>query len=230
MGQGTPTRILITDDNEQLVALLSIRLGRLNYKTDTATTALKGYELALKNNYDLIILDIIMPKHNGLEICKNLRSHGILSPILMLSGRTDKTTIVKCLDAGADDYITKPFNHKELTARVAALLRRNKKTFAARFIRRGEVELDTTSDNLRMDKNHLQLTRTESLLLQCLMNFAPEIVARETLLEEVWGIGDKHSSNRLEVYIRRLRSKLKKHSGSNYIHTARGKGYYFGEA
>jgi len=222
-------RILVTDDDESLVKLLCIKLSRLNYNVDGATTASKGYELALKGNYDLIILDIVMPKQSGFEICRDLRAQGVITPILMLSGKTDKTSIVECLEAGADDYLTKPFSHDELVARINALVRRDKKAFAARFVSQYEIELDTSSLDLRFDNKTTSLTQKEALLLQRLMYSSPEIVSKEVLLEDVWGIDNSHSSNRLEVYIRRLRDKLENISGTSHIHTIRGKGYYFGK-
>jgi DNA-binding response OmpR family regulator len=229
MSTGDTKRILIVDDDEPLVKILSLRLSRLNHSVDGVTTAAAGFELGLNGRYDLIILDVLMPKRSGLEICSDLRSRGVITPILMLTGKTDKKSVVECLEAGADDYLTKPFSQEELVARINALVRRNKKSFTARFVRQYEVELDTSSHAVRFDKKVTQLTEKEVLLLQRLMYSSPELVSKEALLEDVWGIDDSHSSNRLEVYIRRLRDKLEEISGTSHIHTIRGKGYYFGE-
>ena len=102
-------QLLIIDDDQKLVGILAIKLNHLGYKVDTATSAMAGYKLATKDNYDLIVLDVMMPVRNGLELCADMRSSDVMSPILILSGKTDKVSIVQCLEAGADDYLTKPF-------------------------------------------------------------------------------------------------------------------------
>lgn len=227
MGKSEAGRILIIDDDKKLVEILAIKLGLLKFQVATATSALTGHKLALKHNYDLIVLDIMMPVRSGLEICTDLRANGVTSPILVLSGKIDKTSIVKCLEAGADDYLTKPFVHGELAARINALLRRNKRAFPAQLIVREGLELDVVSRLAKADHSQVRLTKTEAQLLFKLMNSAPEAVAKKVLLKEVWGVTQHHSSNRLEVYAKRLRIKLEELSGHNYVHNLRGSGYYF---
>src|SRR3989344_3588794 len=208
MGQAEAGHILIIDDDKKLVEILAIKLGLLKFQVATATSALTGYRLALKHDYDLIVLDVMMPVRSGLELCTDMRTNGIVSPILVLSGKTDKVSIVKCLEAGADDYLTKPFIHGELAARINALLRRNKRAFPARLIVRDGLELDVVSRLAKISNSQVRLTKTEAQLLFRLMNSAPDAVPKKVLLKDIWGVAQHHSSNRLEVYAKRLRTKL----------------------
>jgi len=230
MTNGAGNRLLIVDDDEQLVSMLSIKLTALGYQVDGALTAADGLRQALKDNYDVIILDILMPKRSGLEICEDLRAKGVLTPVLILSGKTEKNSIVKGLELGADDYLTKPFSNTELAARLKALTRRNKKSFSSQLLNRHGVELDVLAHVARFGEEFILLTEKETLLLKRLMSEAPRSVPRAVLLQDVWGVRDTYASNRLEVYIRRLRTKLEALSGNSHIRTIRGAGYYFNDA
>jgi len=223
-------RILLVDDDEQLVTLLSIRLTKAGYIVTAATTAEDGYQKAQHNDYDVIVLDLMLPRISGLEICAKLRARGILTPVLILSGQTQKEVVIRGLNAGADDYLTKPFNDGELVARLKALLRRNKKAFGSLSLERNGMTLDVQNRTVRCDDNSIILTKKETLLLKRLMSEAPEPVSRLALLQDVWGIGDAHASNRLDVYVRRLRKKLEGLCSDTYVHTVRSGGYYFGKA
>lgn len=220
---------MLVDDDEQLVALLSIRLTKAGYAVTAATKAEEGYLLALQHDFDVLVLDVMMPKVSGIEVCARLRARGILTPVLILSGQVDKEVIVQGLNAGADDYLTKPFNDAELTARLKALLRRSKKAFVSQILQRSGLALDIPSRTVRRDNAMVILTRKETLLLKRLMAESPEPVSRLALLQDVWGIGDAHASNRLDVYIRRLRKKLESLGDGDYVQTVRGGGYYFGK-
>lgn len=221
-------RVLMIDDDESLVGIMAIKLKHSGYNVDTAVQGSLGYAMAVQQPYDVVILDITMPGLNGLDICKNLRAQGILTPILMLSGKTDKPDIVHSLELGADDYLTKPFNHTELVARLRALVRRNKRTFPARWVKGGGLELDLNNCQAKFGGQSTLLTKKEVLLLRRLMDESPEAVTREVLLKDVWGIDDMHTSNRLDVYVRRLRAKLEQINAVGLVHTLRGSGYYFG--
>lgn len=223
-------RILLVDDDEQLVTLLSIRLSKAGFAVTAATSAEDGYQQARQGDYDAIVLDLLLPRISGLEICAKLRAHGVLTPVLILSGQTQKEVVVRGLNVGADDYLTKPFNDSELIARVKALLRRNKKAFGLQSIERHGLTLDVQNHTAHFGSNYIALTRKETLLLKRLMAEAPEPVARLALLQDVWGIGDTHASNRLDVYVRRLRKKLEALGSDAYVHTVRSGGYYFGKA
>jgi len=216
------------DDDESLVGVMAIKLRHLGYRVDTAVQGSQGFAMATKQPYDVVILDVAMPGLNGYEVCKNLRDQGVLTPILMLSGQTDKVNIIKSLELGADDYLTKPFSHNELVARLKALVRRDRKTFSARVVKNQGLELDTNSNVVSYNGRSVVLTGKEAMLLKRLMFGAFEPVNRERLLKDVWGIDDLHTSNRLDVYVRRLRFKLEAIGAADLIHTQRGKGYYFG--
>ena len=223
-------RILLVDDDQQLVSLLAIKLAKAGYSVTTATKPEDGYQLALQRDFDVLVLDVIMPRVSGIEICAKLRARGVLSPVLILSGQTDKDIVIHGLNAGADDYLTKPFNDGELAARIRALLRRNKKSFVTQSLQRAGLTLHIASRSAEYEGASVMLTKKETLLLKRLMSEAPSPVSRLSLLQDVWGIGDAHASNRLDVYIRRLRKKLEALGTDGYVHTVRSGGYYFGKA
>ncbi len=220
-------RILLVDDDEQLTQLLSMKLRQAGYSVKAVNRPSIGYSLALHNAYDVIVLDMVMPLLSGTEVCRSLRAHGNFTPVLMLSGRAEKAMIVQGLSAGADDYLTKPFSSSELDARLQALIRRNKRMFNTQSIEKYDIILDVFSGVASNEQHSIALTRKETLLLKRLMSEAPNSIARQSLLEDVWGIGAGNASNRLDVYIRRLRSKMKTLCGSYRIRTIRGSGYYF---
>lgn len=220
-------RLLLVDDDEQLIALLAMRLDAMGYVVSYTANAKEAYCLAARRDFDVIVMDVVMPHITGIELCGRLREEGVLTPILLLSGQTEKAYIVDGLNAGADDYITKPFDDTELVARIEALLRREKKAFATQVLRRGDVELDVNASIVRISGESALLTPKELLLLRRLVTEAPQPVSRLALLQDVWGIGAGHASNRLDVYIRRLRQKLRDLGGEDYIYTVRAGGYYF---
>jgi DNA-binding response OmpR family regulator len=220
-------RLLLVDDDAQLVELLALKLSKLGYHVEYASVPEDGYKLALDHEFDVIVLDIVMPRLTGLEICANLRGRGVLTPVLVLSGQSDKTIVVQGLNTGADDYLTKPFDDDELVARIKALLRRNRRAFHTQTLERAGIELDVPARMARCDGKVITLTQKETLLLKRLMAESPSPIPRLSLLQDVWGIGSSHASNRLDVYIRRVRQKLKKLCGDDYIYTLRSGGYYF---
>ena len=222
-------RLLLIDDDKQLVAVLALRLKHLGYSVDGVNLAREGYRRALGGSYDTIILDMSMPGLSGLQICNSLRAHGVTTPILILSGVIDKRMIVRGLNAGADDYLTKPFSTSEFMARIRALQRRTRKAFTAHQMQHDSLVLDMPLRLLRSGDKQIVLTRNEALLFKRLLAEAPTPVPRLELLQDVWDIGDTNASNRLDVYIRRLRSKLDA-LGDGRIRTARGVGYYFDKA
>jgi DNA-binding response OmpR family regulator len=221
--------VLLVDDDEQLVELLAMKLTKAGYLTATACKPEEGYRQALQGEFDVIVLDLLMPRLGGMDICKNLRGKGIMTPIIILSGQTEKGAIINGLNAGADDYMTKPFDDSELDARITALLRRNRRSYHTDTLERDGITLDTATRILHSADRSTVLTGKETMLLKRLMAEAPKPTPRLSLLHDVWGISGDHASNRLDVYIRRLRQKLRFVSGQPYIHTIRGGGYYFGE-
>jgi DNA-binding response OmpR family regulator len=217
----------MVDDDEALVGIVAIRLKQQGFKVDTTTDSNEGLMMAEKGAYDLLILDVTMPRLGGLEFCTILRSKNVLTPVLMLSGNIDKLNIVRCLESGADDYLTKPFSDVELTARIHALIRRNKKSFPVRWIKKNDLVLDTLKNTASFCDKTTELTSKEVVLLRRLMNESPEPVTRELLLKDVWGIGYAHTSNRLDVYVYRVRDKLAAIGAKDLVHTVRSKGYSF---
>jgi DNA-binding response OmpR family regulator len=219
--------ILMIDDDIALVGIMAIKLRQIGYNVDTATQSNLGFSMARKKQYDAIILDVTMPGFNGFEVCQKLRACGVLVPILMLSGMADKPNIVHGLDAGADDYMTKPFSHNELDARLQALIRRTRRAYNSCTVSCSGVLLDIAESRVSYEDKSVFLTKKESLLLRKLIDETPTVITREKLLKDVWGINDMYASNRLDVYIRRLRIKMRTIGAEHCIRTLRGSGYYF---
>lgn len=218
-------KILLIDDDQSLLKILTIQLKLADYIIETAQDGLAGFEKSLRNRYDIIVLDMGLPKLSGLEACIRMRSNGITAPILILSGNTNKKTIIDTLRAGADDYLVKPFDHNELQARIVALIRRNQLAFPAHVLKYNSLILNIQKHTVHLSNQELKLTKTEVALLRCLILHAPEVVPRNKLFEQIWGINHQHSSNRLDVYIKRVRQKLKQLDSTTIIKTIHGEGY-----
>ena len=226
MGRVTSqNRILVIDDDPSLLKILAIQFRLAGYVVETAQDGLNGLEKSLNNRYDVIVLDMGLPKLSGLEVCTKMRSNGITEPVLILSGNTNKKTIIDALGAGADDYLAKPFDHNELLARIAALIRRNQLAFPAHVLTYNNIKLNIRKHTVQLSNRELKLTTTEVALLRCLMLHASKVVPRHKLFEQIWGISHQHSSNRLDVYILRVRHKLKQLDSMTTIQTIHGEGY-----
>jgi DNA-binding response OmpR family regulator len=222
---GNHKQILIIDDDRLLLTVLSFQLSKNGFSVKTAQTGTQGLVKAMQGSYDVIILDMGLPDRSGLSVCKELRKNGILTPILVLSGDTNKRTIVSGLRTGADDYLEKPFHATELIERLKALIRRNERQFPANILSFNDIQLDTLNYALQTKHQSLKLTAIEMSVMRCLIQHAPRVMDRSLLFEQVWGINDEHASNRLEVYIKRLRYKLAEAEAETTIQTAYGKGY-----
>lgn len=220
--------VLVIGDDAASTNNLSVRLRQLGYRVDASDNTFNRQSITSKVPFESIILDVNQSDCWGDDMCRDLRITGICVPILMISEQCEKSDIVRALEFGADDYLTKPYSYKELVARLRALVRRHRKTFAAIKTQRYDLELDVTNSTVRSQTGIMKLTRKEALLLQRLMIDAPDAISRQILLEDVWGIDDMHTSNRLDVYIRRLRWKLEQLTNKDLIHTIRSQGYYFG--
>jgi len=200
-------RILVVDDDRRLCNIVK-----------------RGLYLAEVNPYDLIILDIMMPKKDGIEVCRNLRSRDINTPVMMLTARDAVEDRVKGLDAGADDYLVKPFAFSELLARVRALLRRESSSKSAE-LQIGDLVLNTRTRELRKGKRIIELTTKEYTILEYLMRH-PNIVITRTMIEEhAWNYDFDSLSNLVDVYVRRLRRKIDDDKKESAIQTVRGAGY-----
>jgi DNA-binding response OmpR family regulator len=217
-------RILVVDDDRRLCNIVKRGLIEEAHTVDVAYDGEEGGYLAEINPYDLIILDIMMPKRDGIEVCRDLRSKNINIPIMMLTAKDAVEDRVKGLDSGADDYVVKPFAFSELLARVRALLRREGSLKSSQIII-GELILDTQTRELHKGKKIIELTTKEYTILEYLMRH-PNIVVTRTMIEEhAWDYDFNSISNLVDVYIRRLRRKIDDGEKGNVIQTIRGAGY-----
>ncbi|MFZ5625135.1 MAG: response regulator transcription factor [Gemmatimonadota bacterium] len=217
-------RILIVEDDTKLAGYLEQALREEGYAVDVARTGTEGSLLARTEPYDVVVLDVLLPGKNGFQIVAEMREADVPTPILMLTARDDKASIVQSLDLGADDYVTKPFNFDELLARVRALARRGGSA-RPEVLRYADVELDRLKHTARRGKRELNLTAKEFALLEQFL-LRPESVLRRTeLLEKVWDLQLDPDSNVVDVHVGNLRRKLADASGAPLIHTVRGVGF-----
>ena len=220
-------RILLVEDERQVASFVARALREQAYAVDVAETGARGLDLASGTAYDTILLDLRLPDMDGLVVCHELRRRSIHSPVLMLTARSLVEQRVEGLDAGADDYLTKPFAIAELLARVRALVRRGLKQSEA-ILRLGDLELDRHRRRARRGGVNIPLTTKEFALLELLLLRAPEIVPRTEIVEHIWDMHFDSGTNLVEVYINRLRQKIDHDHAVKLIHTARGAGYRLG--
>lgn len=220
-------RILIIEDDEAILAFLRRGLGYEGYEVDTAETGQKGLALAGGNRPDLVVLDWMLPGMDGLEVCKRLRAMGKI-PILMLTAKDSVNDRVQGLDAGADDYMVKPFNLDELLARIRALLRRTQ-TPKEKSYTFGDLNLDTGTRRAQRGDRVIDLTAKEYELLELFMRNPRQVLTREQIYDNVWGYDFGGESNIIEVYVRYLRQKLEVGKEPRLLHTVRGMGYVLRE-
>ncbi len=220
-------RVLLVEDERKVASFIARALRENAYAVDIAETGEKGSELAQDIAYDIILLDIRLPGLTGIEVCRKLRQAGVQTPILMLTARSMVEQRVEGLDAGADDYLTKPFALAELQARVRALIRRgfNKGSATLGY---ADLELDRHRRRVTRGGTPVALTSKEFALLELFMLRAPETVTRSEIIEHVWDCHFDSESNLVEVYVNRLRQKLDLHRPVRLIHTLRGVGYRLG--
>ena len=217
-------RILLVEDERQVASFVTRALQENSYTVDLAETGEKAIELARQTPYDSILLDVRLPGVSGLEVCRELREAHIDTPILMLTARSLVEQRVEGLDAGADDYLTKPFAVAELLARVRALVRRRLND-GGRLFRYADIEIDRHQRRVTRAGRSIPLTAKEFALLEFLMGRAPDVVPRSEIIERVWDVHFDTETNLVEVYINRLRQKLGVEGESKVIHTVHGIGY-----
>jgi OmpR-family two-component system manganese-sensing response regulator len=227
-------RILLVDDEVELTEPLSRVLTREGYTVDISTDGRLGCELAGQNQYDLLILDWMLPQKSGLEICQELRSRSDRTPILFLTAKDTLDDRVQGLDAGADDYLMKPFELRELLARVRALLRRYQVTEPlvnpSNRLQVADLELDPDNQLAYRSGRMIDLSEKESQLLAYFMRFPGQLLTHQQIHQHLWGDGEQPSSNVLAAQIRLLRRKIEITGETPLIHTVYGKGYRFGES
>jgi len=220
-------RILIIEDDEGILKILRRVLGYEGYQVDTALEGQSGLTLAREVRPDLVILDWMLPGMDGLEVCRNIRNTS-KTPILMLTAKDNISDRVQGLDAGADDYVVKPFEIDELLARIRALLRRTAPD-RAQILQFMDLTLDTNSRQAFRGSRTISLTAKEYELLELFLRHPRQVLTREMIFDRVWGYDFGGESNVLDVYIRYLRQKLEEAGEMRLIHTARGVGYVLRE-
>ena len=219
-------RVLVVEDDQPLVRIMTKSLESNGFEVTSAFDGEDGLRAARDDRPDAIVLDLQLPRLNGVDLCRRLRSEGNAVPILMLTARSTVPDRIGGLDAGADDYLVKPFSLGELAARLRALGRRGKTT--PQVIEAGPLQLDTGAREARVNGSPVELTGTEFALLEYLMQNAGQVLSRDQLREEVWGEGFEPASNVVDIYVHYVRRKLKA-AGLEVdpIRTVRGLGYAF---
>ena len=215
------TKILIVEDEQNLARFIELELEHENYAVDIEYDGKPGLEKALTDDYDLILLDLMLPNINGLEICRQVRQNKS-TPIIIITAKSDTYDKVAGLDYGADDYIVKPFDIEELLARIRAMLRRQPQK---NIIDMQGIIIDRDGFKVTVDGNSLDLTKTEYDLLTLLAENRNHVLQREQIIADVWGYDSEVETNVVDVYIRYLRNKLKPYGKDKIIETVRGVGY-----
>jgi DNA-binding response OmpR family regulator len=218
-------RILLVEDDRHISHFLMKGLTEERHVVDLVEDGLSAEQRAYSNDYDVIVLDLMLPGLNGLDVCRRIREHEVDTPILMLTAREGTGDRVAGLDVGADDYITKPFSFDELLARMRAVVRRGRSKVFSAVLRYGPIELDPRDHTVRVSGHRLDVTATEYRVLEQLLLRPETVVSREQLAERVWGHELDPGSNVVEVYIGYLRKKLQAHCTAPLVHTVRGLGY-----
>ena len=217
-------RILVVEDTERMADLLRRGLTEEGYAVDVVDTGMDAVWIGSENPYDAIVLDLMLPDLDGFEVCRRLRAADQWAPVLMLTARDDLDDRVSGLDAGADDYLTKPFSFAELLARLRALRRRGAERRPS-VLAVDDLTLDPATHEVSRGGQSVHLTPKEFALLEFLMSHAGEVLSRTRLIEHVWDFAFEGDSNVVEVYIRYLREKVDRPFGRRSIETVRGVGY-----
>jgi len=223
-------KVLVVEDEHKIANAIKQGLIQENFAVDVAYDGIEGYDLAVAEEYDLIILDRLLPGIEGLEICKRLRDRKNHTPILMLTAKGQISDRVEGLDGGADDYLVKPFAFEELLARIKALGRRPRKTLET-TLRIADLSLNIKTYEIKRGSIPIQLSRKEFVLLEYLMRHKNKILTKQQIIDHVWSYESDILPNTIEVYIGYLRNKIDKpfKKSPELIHTVRGFGYKIGE-
>jgi DNA-binding response OmpR family regulator len=220
-------RILLVEDEAKVARFIQEGLAAEGYEVVIATDGRAGEKKARSGEYDLILLDILLPKKNGFEVLQCLRKEGVKTPVLMLTARSATEDIVQGLDLGADDYLAKPFAFNELLARIRSLLRRERQSQTA--LKVDDLQLNTMTRKATRSGTPIELTTREYALLAYLMRNPRKLVSRQQLAKEVWGFDFDPGTNIVDVYINHLRKKIDQGFDKKLLHTERGKGYYLSD-
>ena len=217
--------VLVVEDETNLARFIELELGHEGYSVTLAEDGQEGFNLASENDYDVILLDLMLPKLNGLEVCRRLRKTKD-TPIIIITAKGDTYDKVVGLDYGADDYIVKPFEIEELLARLRVIMRRNKSAETSHdTLDLHGSSIDTSAYTVAIDDTPIELTKTEHELLHLLVKNMGIVMKREQILDIIWGYDSEVETNVVDVYIRYLRNKLKPFGKDKLIETVRGVGY-----
>lgn len=219
--------ILLIEDESKVARFIQQGLEAEGYSVDIADDGALGEKKAKGGSFDLILLDVLLPKKNGFEVLQSLRKAGLKTPVLMLTARGETHDIVQGLDLGADDYLAKPFAFSELLARIRSLSRRDKRNDTV--IKVGDLHLNTVTHKATRNGATIDLTSREYALLECLMRNQQMLVSRQQLAKEIWGFDFDPGTNIVDVYINHLRKKIDQGYDTKLLHTERGRGYYLSE-
>jgi DNA-binding response OmpR family regulator len=219
-------RILVVEDELKVVRFLKKGLEAEGYEVETAADGKSGEKLARTEAYDLILLDVLMPKKGGFEVLRDLRKDEIRTPILMLTARSTTEDIVGGLDQGADDYLTKPFAFTELLARIRSLLRRE---IVKTKLKYSDLTLDTIAHKANRAGKQIELTAREYALIEYFMSNRGKLISRQELAKEIWGYNFDPGTNVVDVYVNHLRNKIDADFAVKLLQTERGKGYYLSD-
>jgi DNA-binding response OmpR family regulator len=220
-------KVLLVEDEAKVANFISKGLQEEGYNVDVAYDGKKGLELLKEFNYDILLLDLMIPEVDGLQLLKNIRSWGIHTPVLIITAKSSKEDVVKGLDMGSDDYLTKPFSFEELLARVRALLRRSRKA-DTHILEYKDIILNPYNRRLNIASKDVELTEKEFLIMEFMLKNSERALTRKEIAEYVWqNQGD--STNIVDVYVNFLRKKIESLSVKKYIHTVRGIGYILKE-
>jgi two-component system, OmpR family, response regulator len=217
-------RVLVVEDDPKMAALLRRGLSEEGHATDVARTGDDALWMARAVEYDAIVLDVMLPGRDGFEVCRELRADGVWSPVLMLTARDAVEDRIAGLDAGADDYLRKPFSFAELLARLRALVRRGAPERPA-MVEVGDLRLDPASRQVWRDGTEIELSAKEFNLLEAFMHRPGQVLSRDRLLEHAWDFAYEPRSNVVDVYVRYLREKIDRPFGRESLETVRGLGY-----
>ena len=222
-------QILVVDDEPAVRDSLDRALRLEGYEVDLAADGAEALSMLGDESPDAVVLDLMMPRVDGLEVCRRMRAAGDRTPVLVLTARDAVSDRVKGLDAGADDYLVKPFALDELLARLRALLRRSGTSAPGQLLRYSDLTLDPVANQVKRGEREIELTRTEFLLLELFMLHPRQVLTRSVIFERVWGYDFGPDSNSLEVYVSYLRRKLEAENEPRLLHTVRGVGYVLRE-
>jgi len=219
-------RVLLVEDEVRLAEALSAVIRKKNITVDAVHNGVDGLDCGLTGIYDVILLDIMLPKLDGIEVLRRLRAQGVSTPVLLLTAKGDVTDRVTGLDSGADDYLPKPFSTDELLARIRALGRRKGEIVAEVGLTFGDIRLSTATMKLCRGDAEIQLTQKECELMEFLLLRPNMICSKESIIEKLWGFDSDAEDNHVEVYISFLRKKLGYIGSTSAIVTVRGAGYH----